>query len=233
MKILAVETATRHQSVALLDGTVLVAQNNQENCASHVSSLVPAIQRLLDSQQCSFSAIEGLAVSAGPGSFTGLRVGLSTMVGFRTVTGLPLVTVPTLEAMAWSQRTAKLPVCPVLVARSHEVYWARFQWNDGHVIRLQEDRVGTIRDMMDTIRDPTILFGEGWLRHQRAIMEGLGDVALCGAAESMHPSAHCVGLASMDAFRAGKFAGPHLSPHYVQRSEAEVQWDLNNQRTSS
>ena len=232
MKLLAVETATRYQSVALMDGTVLLAQKSQETCSSHASSLIPAIQALLASGQCSFSVIEGFAVSAGPGSFTGLRVGLSTMVGFRTVTGLPLVTVPTLEAMAWSHRTSVHPVCPMLVARTNEVYWAQFQWKDGRVVRLSEDRVGTIRDMMDSIRQPTVFFGEGWLRHQRVIMEALGDVAICGASESMNPSAYHVGLASLDAFQTGQFAGSHLSPHYVQRSEAEVQWDLKRGRTS-
>ena len=232
MKILAVETATWHQSVALLDGTVLLAQKSQENCTSHASTLVPAIQTLLASLQCPFSAIDGFAVSSGPGSFTGLRVGLSTMVGFRTVTGLPLVAVPTLEAMTWSQRTAMHPVCPMLVARSNEVYWAKFQWKDDRVVRLQEDRVGTIQDMMEAIHEPTVLFGEGWLRHQRVLREALRDFALCGASESMNPSAYHVGLASLDAFRAGKIAGSHISPHYVQRSEAEVQWDLKSRRTS-
>ena len=232
MKILAVDTATRHQSVALLDETVLLAQKNQENCSSHASALIPAIQTLLASAQCPFSAIEGLAVSEGPGSFTGLRVGLSTMVGFRTVTGLPLVTVPTLEAMTWNHRSAKHPVCPMLVARSNEVYWARFQWRDGYVVRLQEDRVGTVQDMMDSIREPTVLFGEGWLRHQRVIMEALRDFALCGEPGSMNSSAYHVGLASLDAFRTGKIAGSHVSPHYVQRAEAEVQWDLKSRRTS-
>ena len=232
MKLLAVETATRYQSVALMDGEVLMAEKNQENCASHASSLVPAIQDLLTSLSCPFSAIEGLAVSVGPGSFTGLRVGLSTMVGFRTVTGLPLVTVPTLEAMAWCHRTSGHPVCPMLIARTNEVYWAQFQWKDGHVIRLQEDRAGTIRDMTDSIHQPTVLFGEGWLRHQGVIMETIGDMAIGGALASMNPSAYHVGLASLDAFQAGKFAGFHISPHYVQRSDAEVQWDLKTRDTS-
>ena len=232
MKLLAVETATRYQSVALMDGAVLLAEKNQENCVSHASSLVPAIQDLLTSLLCPFSAIEGLAVSAGPGSFTGLRVGLSTMVGFRTVTGLPLVTVPTLEAMAWSHRASGHPVCPVLIARTDEVYWAQFQWENGHVVRLLEDRVGTIQNMMDSIRQPTVLFGEGWLRHQRVLMDTLGDRAIGGEPDSMNPSAYHIGLASLDAFHTGKFAGSHISPHYVQRSDAEVQWDLKAKQTS-
>ena len=232
MKLLAVETATRHQSVALMDEAALLAEKNQENCASHAGSLVPAIETLLASRQCPFSAIEGLAVSAGPGSFTGLRVGLSTMVGFRTVTGLPLVTVPTLEAMAWSHRTSVHPVCPMLVARTNEVYWAQFQWKDGHVVRLLEDRAGTIQDLVDSIHRPTVLFGEGWLRHQRVLMDRLGDMAIGGKPESMNPSAYHVGLASLDAFHAGKFAGSHIAPHYVQRSDAEVQWDLKTRHAS-
>lgn len=232
MKLLAVETATRYQSVALMDEAVLLAEKNQENCASHASALIPAIQDLLASLACPFSAIEGLAVSVGPGSFTGLRVGLSTMVGFRAVTGLPLVTVSTLEAMAWSHRTSGRPVCPMLIARTNEVYWAQFQWQDGRVVRLLEDRVGTIQDMMDSIRQPMVLFGEGWLRHQRVIMETLGDMVIGGTPESMNPSACHVGLASLDAFQSGKLAGSHISPHYVQRSDAEVQWDRKTRRPS-
>jgi len=232
MKLLAVETATRCQSVALMDGAVLLAEKNQPNCASHASSLVPAIQDLLTSLSCPFSAIEGLAVSAGPGSFTGLRVGLSTMVGFRTVTGLPLVTVPTLEAMAWNYGASEHPVCPVLIARADEVYWAQFQWQNGRAVRLLEDRVGTIQDVMNSIRQPTILFGEGWLRHQRVLKDKLGDMAIAGEPESMNPSAYHVGLASLDAFHTGKFAGPHISPHYVQRCDAEVQWDFKTRHAS-
>ncbi len=231
MKLLAVETATRRQSVALMDEAVLLAEKNQENCVSHASSLIPAIQDLLTSLSCPFSAIEGLAVSAGPGSFTGLRVGLSTMVGFRVVTGLPLVTVPTLEAMAWNHRASEHPVCPALIARTDEVYWAQFQWENGRAVRLLEDRAGTIQDMMDSIRRPTVLFGEGWLRHQRVLKETLGDMAIGGEPESMNPSAYHVGLASLDAFHTGKFAGSHISPHYVQRSNAEVHWDLKTRHS--
>ncbi len=232
MKILAVETATRYQSVALMDETVLLAQKSQENCSSHASSLIPAIQTLLASLQCSFSVVEGLAVSAGPGSFTGLRVGLSTMVGFRAVTGLPLVIVPTLEAMAWNNRTSAHPVCPTLVARTNEVYWAQFQWKGGRVVRLLEDQVGTIQDMMDSIRQPTVLFGEGWLCHQSVIMEALGNLVIGGSSESMNPSAYHVGLASLDSFQTGKLAGSHVSPRYVQRSEAEIQWDFKKRHAS-
>ncbi len=225
MKILAIDTSTRCRSVAVLEQTALLAQDVQENCSSHAGLLIPAIQRLLASTSCSLSSIEGLAVSAGPGSFTGLRVGLSTMIGFRMVTGLPLVTVPTLEAMAWSHQTCSHVLCPMLVSRAQEVYWARFQWRNGRLVRLSEDRAGSIQEVIDSISHPTVFWGEGWLRHQSLLTETLGDSAVCGSSAFTNPSAYHVGLASLSYFQTGKLAGHRLAPHYVQRAEAEIRWD--------
>ena len=225
MKILAIDTSTRCRSVAVLDQTALLAQDVQENCSSHAGLLIPSIQRVLASTSCSFSSIEGLAVSAGPGSFTGLRVGLATMIGFRMVTGLPLVTVPTLEAMAWSYQTCSHVLCPMLVSRAQEVYWARFQWRNGRLVRLSEDRAGSIQEVIDSISHPTVFWGEGWLRHQSLLTETLGDSAVCGSSAFTNPSAYHVGLASLSYFQTGKLAGRRLAPHYVQRAEAEIRWD--------
>ncbi len=128
MKILAVETATRCQSVAIVDDFQVLAQETHSDCASHASVLVPSIDRLLQSLTLSLKQLDGLAVSLGPGSFTGLRVGLSTMVGFRLATRLPLVTVSTLEAMAWNVKDESRQICPILKASRGEVYWALFRW---------------------------------------------------------------------------------------------------------
>ena len=225
MKILAIDTSTRCRSVAVLDQTALLVQDVQENCSSHAGLLIPAIQRVLASTSCSLSSIEGLAVSAGPGSFTGLRVGLATMIGFRMVTGLPLVTVPTLEAMAWSHQTCSHVLCPMLVSRAQEVYWAQFQWKNGRLVRLSEDRAGSIQAVIDSISHPTVFWGEGWLRHQSLLTETLRDSAVCGSSAFTNPSAYHVGLASLSYFQTGKLAGRRLAPHYVQRAEAEIRWD--------
>ena len=230
MKILSVDTSTRRQSVALMDGTAVLAHDSHDDGVGHSGSLLPAIHALLRSLHCSLSVVEGLAVSAGPGSFTGLRAGLATMIGLRLVTGLPLVTVPTLEAMAWRQRPvdcpASPPLCPILVARANDVYWAQFQWRDGHLIRLTDDRVGTVRDVVEAVWQPTILFGEGWLRHRGAFTEALGALAMQGVSDAACASAVDVGLAGMLYFQTGAVAGPRVVPHYVQPSEAERQWDL-------
>ena len=161
MKILAVDTATAWQSVAVLDGEKVLARADEDAEGAQAKRLVPAIDRVLASCGMTLADLEGLAVSIGPGSFTGLRVGLATMLGFRLVTGLPLAAVPTLEAMAWSLRDAAVPLCPMLKARTGEVYWGLYRWQDDMTLQvLQDERVGTVGTVAQSLCGPVMLFGE-------------------------------------------------------------------------
>ena len=171
MIILAIETATSVQSLALLDGERVLAHHSQEALGSHTKSLIPAIDQLLSSVSFTVSHLEGLAVSIGPGSFTGLRVGLATALGFRLTLGVPIVTVSTLEALAWNFCEVPLPLCPLLKARTGEVYWACFRWEGKKLVRLIEDRVGTLKDMVQCLSGPTLVFGEGWVVNRNDFMQ--------------------------------------------------------------
>lgn len=228
MRILAVETATAWQSVAVLDGDMVVARVDEDAEGSHARWLVPAIDRVLASSGMVLADLDGLAVSIGPGSFTGLRVGLATMLGFRAVTGLPLAAVPTLEAMAWNLRGAESVLCPVLRARTGEVYWACYQWlPDGSLKQLQEERVGSYEALVRSLECPALLFGEGWLQcreHVGALFENGGPI-MEAPPEATRPSAVSVGLAGAERLRRGEVAGLGLSPRYVQRPEAEMVWE--------
>ncbi|HQW91363.1 MAG TPA: tRNA (adenosine(37)-N6)-threonylcarbamoyltransferase complex dimerization subunit type 1 TsaB, partial [Nitrospira sp.] len=133
--LLAIDTATAWQSVALLQDDQVLALLEQDAEGSHARSLMGAIDRLLRGAGLSLKDLQALAVSIGPGSFTGLRVGLATMLGFRAVLGTPIVTVPTLEAMAWNLRDVKGVLVPVLKSRHNEVYWAAYEWLPGTGLR--------------------------------------------------------------------------------------------------
>jgi tRNA threonylcarbamoyladenosine biosynthesis protein TsaB len=228
MKVLAVDTATAWQSVAVLDGGKVLARADEDAAGAHAKRLVPAIDRVLASCGMTLDDLDGLAVSIGPGSFTGLRVGLATMLGFRLATGLPLTAVPTLEAMAWNLPGATLPLCPMLKARTGEVYWGLYQWRDeGTLQLLQDERVGPIAVVAQAIRGPVMLFGEGWRVYGKEIRPLLaantGDVRDAPPAASF-PSAVSVGRAGMDRLRRGDVAGQGVAPRYVQRAEADVVW---------
>ena len=154
MKLLAVETATGCQSVALMDGLILLARCDLHTAGHHGKHLIPTIDKVLRTAGHELSDIQGLAVSIGPGSFTGLRVGLATMMGFRMVTGMPLAAVPTLEAMAWNLRSSPMRLCPILKARTGEVYWAFYEWKESGLMQIGEDQVGPLCKLAEALTEP-------------------------------------------------------------------------------
>ena len=237
MKVLAVETATRRQSVAILDGTRVLARSDEDARGAHARRLVPTIDRLLAETGLSLAGLDGLAASIGPGSFTGLRVGLATMMGFRTVTGLPLAAVPTLEAMAWNHREVGRTVCPILQARTGEVYWALYRWTSDTVLtRVAEERAGTIRALGESITDSTLVLGDGWEGNKDELQLVLGERMVkveAAPPEAMAVSAVSVGLAGLERLARGERAGQGVAPLYVQRAAAEVAWERRGPAVAS
>jgi len=229
MKILAIDTATSHLSVALLDGDAVLAHTHEEAALSHARLLIRAVDRVLASGGLTLANLHGLAVSIGPGSFTGLRVGLSTMLGFRTVTGLPLAAVPTLEALAWNVRRPAIAVCPVIHARAGEVYWARYRWDaDGQLHCVQPECVGPLERLAEALEGPTLMVGEGWERHRDAVRRLLGsrnEEIVDAPLHAMAVSAVSVGLVGRRLLERGENAPIGLAPRYVQRAEAELNWE--------
>jgi tRNA threonylcarbamoyladenosine biosynthesis protein TsaB len=229
MKVLAIETATSRQSVAILDGERVLAQADQDADGAHVKLLVPTIDRLLADCGLSLRDLNGLAVSIGPGSFTGLRVGLATALAFRLVTGLPIAAVPTLEGLAWNVRETMDPICPILKARTGEVYWALYRWvekGDGrHLLQLSAERVSPPSSVGAALVTPTLMLGDGWLAHREDILGQVpaGRNSLSGASpQAMLPSAVSIALAGQARLAHGEVAGPELIPLYVQRPDAEL-----------
>src|SRR5438093_2583246 len=138
MRVLAVETSTLAGGAALLDGEVVVGEYALDVGATHSERLMGAIDRLLTDAGWTVRDLEGLAVSVGPGSFTGLRIGLSTVKGLALALSIPIVAVPTLDAMAALLPFAALPVCPVLDARQGDVYAPRDRWDGAGTHRVWE-----------------------------------------------------------------------------------------------
>src|SRR5262245_4578017 len=129
MRVLAVETSTLAGGAALLDGGLVVGEYTLDVSLTHSERLMGAVDRLLSDAGWTVRDLEGLAVSVGPGSFTGLRIGLSTVKGLALALTIPIAAVPTLDALATLLPFAALPVCPVLDARKREVYASLYRWN--------------------------------------------------------------------------------------------------------
>lgn len=219
--ILAVETATSAVSVALLRGEARVGEWTCEGTGAPAERLLPAIDALLTREGVALAAVEAFAVSVGPGSFTGLRVGIATMKGLAFATGLPVAAVPTLAALALGGRDGRAPVAALLDARRGEVYAAVYR-PDGATL------------LADTVAKPAALAER--LPHGTRIVVGEGAepaaaelAALRGAAVEV--LARPLGLARalpvgvVGARMLARGEGVHadaLAPRYVRRAEAEV-----------
>ena len=228
MKVLAVETASSWQSVAILDESRVLARHDQDAAGSHAKLLLPTIDRLFREAGLRLTQLDGLVVSIGPGSFTGLRVGLATLLGFRTISQLPLTVVPTLEGMAWNLRESSALMCPILNSRRGELYWALFRWTSNNLLeRVMSERVGTAAMLGYCLTGPTIVFGEGWTVEASAIRAAMPPSATVAEAPDsvMKPSAVSIGLAGIERLRRGEYAGTGISPLYVQRTAAELKYE--------
>ncbi|MCP9455147.1 MAG: tRNA (adenosine(37)-N6)-threonylcarbamoyltransferase complex dimerization subunit type 1 TsaB [Nitrospira sp.] len=229
--ILAVETATSWQSVAIVEDEGVVAQEQHDVGVRHGLTLLSTIDRMLKQTGLLLTDLDGLACSIGPGSFTGIRVGLATCLGLRMATGLPLMVIPTLEAMAFmvQKRTSTASLlCPILPGRSGELYWALFKsGEEGQLERVMQERVGPPEAVGASLSTDTMVFGGGWSTMEAHIrMQVAPSVTFHLAPEGCErPSAVAVGLLGLQKLRAGKVAGDSVVPLYVQRAEAEIVYE--------
>lgn len=227
MKLLAVETATAWQSVAVLNDEKVLARQDHKAAGTQARALLPAIDDLLRGTGLTLADLDGIACSIGPGSFTGIRVGLATCLGLRAGTDLPLALVPTLEALAFNVAPSVLPVCPILTSRKGELYWALFAWVDGRLERMLSERVGSPAALASSLPPQSLVFGDGWTAMESDIRRALPPaVSVMVAPPSVaRPSAVSVGRIGLEQLRRGEVAGLHVAPCYVQRAEAELKYE--------
>jgi tRNA threonylcarbamoyladenosine biosynthesis protein TsaB len=191
MKVLGIETATRFVSVALIDEMRLIAEYRVALEMRQAERLLPLIDTMMKEAQVALSDIDAIAVSIGPGSFTGLRVGLAVGKGLAMGRGLPLLPIPTLEAFAMPFHQTDAVVVPMIVSRKDEVYWAMFS-KEG--TRLSDDSAGSVENLLDAVRpEEKVLFvGEGALLHQDKIIKDFKGRSLFPAISLQFPLASSV-----------------------------------------
>jgi tRNA threonylcarbamoyladenosine biosynthesis protein TsaB len=216
MRVLAVETSTLAGGVALLDGESVRGEYVLDVRTTHSERLMSAIDRVLSDAGWTARDLQALAVAVGPGSFTGLRIGLSTIKGLAFALGIPVAPVPTLDAMAASLPWASLPVCPVIDARKGEVYTCLYRWDGTGMRREWEYLAIPPEELARRLDEPTILLGDG----ASAVHAPLARLA---PPPRRAPSPACVGFLGLERLRAGSTIAPaDLTPLYLRPSEAEL-----------
>lgn len=231
MKILAIDTSTMLGGIAITDDSLgLIAEVRLNVKSTHSERLMTEIDHILRQAGLTLSDMDVFAVAIGPGSFTGLRIGLSTVKGLSYVTGKPIVSVPTLEALAWNFPYCNYPVCTMLDARKKEVYAALFLWDNNGFIRLIDEVSIKVNELLGNVKlftnESVIFTGEGVLLYRDKIIEGMGGKAILAPHEKMIPSPANVASLGIKKAQEGKFSEPiSLVPFYIRKSEAEIKGD--------
>jgi tRNA threonylcarbamoyladenosine biosynthesis protein TsaB len=231
--ILAIDTATSCSSLALTRGSagsVIVGQGGQvlaslslNSSVTHSRRLLSAIDWLLAEAETDLSMVEGFAVSIGPGSFTGLRIGMATAKGLATATGKPLLGVSTLDDLAFNC-TGEHLICAVLDARKKEVY-ACFYQADGQGIPR---RVGVIRvldpkKLAAEIQQPVVFVGDAVMTYGNYWQDALGPWFISAPRTLHYPSAGALGLLAGEMLQQDQCLDlATATPLYVRASDAEL-----------
>jgi tRNA threonylcarbamoyladenosine biosynthesis protein TsaB len=239
MKIFAIETATMLGGIALLDDSAgLIAEIRLNVHSTHSERLMTGTEHILKQSGLTLADIDCFALSIGPGSFTGLRIGLSTVKGLSYATGKPVVSVPTLEALAYNFPYCAYPVCTMLDARKKEVYAALFRWDKDGFERLLTEVPVAVPELMERIRyfkDKKVIFtGEAALLYRDRIIEFIGKKAIFASPDKIVPSPAHVALLGMKKAHEKEFSELRsLVPFYIRKSEAELKKDVRNKTSKN
>ncbi len=226
MLILGIETSTKTGSVAIVSDDAVIAQYSLNIEVTHSERLMSTVDRVLKDTGMAIAGLDGFAVAVGPGSFTGLRIGLSTAKGLALATGKPVAAVPTLQALAWNLPYASCPVCPMLDARKNEVYAALYIFEGAVLAQLMSEMTIPVGSLAETLSGRVLFTGEASHVYRVVIERQFGDRALFAPLPAILPAAATVATLGLAMIKNGNQAEPDsLTPLYIRRPEAEVAWE--------
>ena len=226
MKILAIDSTAVVASVALCDDERLIALYTVNNGNTHSETLLPMVESILKEAKLTASDIELFAVSNGPGSFTGVRIGCATVKGLAFGRNVPTAGISTLEALAYNLKGSDGIICPVMNARRNQVYNALFRFENGKLVRLCPDRAIAVKDLAEELTSDEahsskmiFLCGDGSDMTAPALpAERLGFTHPV----MVHQNAYSVAMCALQAYKAGNcVTDVDLAPTYLRPSQAE------------
>jgi tRNA threonylcarbamoyladenosine biosynthesis protein TsaB len=223
VKTLAIETATKHLGVALLaDEALLGSFELLTQEYPHATELPDAVARVLKGAGLALEDVEAIAVDIGPGSFTGLRIGLSFMKGLTFGRALKVVGVPSLEVLAAGLGPSALPICPILDAKQQKVYAATYRLADGLPARQGDYVLGPVEEALRHAGGPTVFLGDGCAIYRDRILAACPH-ARVAPQETWLPRAAVLGRLGLARLRRGEADDPAtLTPLYLYAQDCGV-----------
>ena len=224
MKLLTLEASSVSASVCVTEDETLLAQSFQNCGLTHSTTLLPMTEHVLQASQLTLDDIDAVAVTVGPGSFTGIRIGVATAKGIADGRNLPCIPVSSLCGNAWNVTLTDRLVCPVMDARRRQLYNALFEIRDGIPVRLTEDRLILMEDLKNELishKKSVLLVGDGaQMCYNTFITSEELDVALAPSG-ARYPAAYGAAMEAVRLYREGKtVSSSQLMPLYLRQPQA-------------
>lgn len=223
MKVLAVDTCTASCSVAVASDTSLLAELTITRAETHSKHLLAMVREVLHWAEVKVKALDLLAVTRGPGSFTGLRIGISTVKALALALGKPVVGVSSLAALVAGRVGTSGLVVPLIDARRREVYCSRYLVKGTTMTELDTEKALPPLDAVAGIDQPCLLIGSGALLYQELLKGELGERAFFPAGQLHAIQASAVARLALERFAHGQIDKMReLVPRYLRLSDAEM-----------
>ena len=224
MKIIALESSAVTASVAVAEDDKLLAQSFQNSGLTHSATLMPMVSDLLKNTGLTLDEMDVVAVAAGPGSFTGVRIGVAAAKGLAWPEDKPCAPCSTLESMAWQCAHMDGEICAAMDARRNQVYCARFLAKNGELKRLTQDRAMGLDELVEEVRasgQPQVLVGDG-AHLVRGALDAQGLACTAMPPHLIYQTAWGVARCALRMAREGQLvSAAAMAPSYHRLSQAE------------
>lgn len=240
MYILGIDTSSMVATAAVISPEKLLAEYIVNNKKNHSEKIMQVVDRVLQDSGISLEDLDAVAVARGPGSFTGIRIGMACAEGIAHALGKPMVGVNTLDGLAYNLMGESSFICPVVDAQRQEVYASIYCWEDGRLQRLWEYEVVKAADLVErllTLAKRVVILGDGVPVLTKALNEkeqkepAIQDrIAIAHPAFAM-PRASSVAAVALNEYAQGRFDTCYtIKPFYIRRSHAEEKWEEKHGR---
>lgn len=228
MKILAIDASGIAASVAILEDDKIVAEYTINYKLTHSQTLMPMINEITQMVDLDLASIDAIAITSGPGSFTGLRISAGTAKGMAFGLDIPIVEIPTLDAIAHNIPYTEYRLCPIMDARREHVYTSTYKW-EGNVLKRNTDyQVIPMKDVIEDIKEgnkQTIFLGDGIDVYKETIIKEIGEISYFAPPSLRLQRAATVALMAMEKLKKGETVSHmEFAPTYLRPSQAEREY---------
>lgn len=233
MKILGIDTSTLAASVAVLEDDKLICEYTVNTKNTHSQKLMPMIENMLNLSNIDISEIDAIAICVGPGSFTGLRIGMATAKAMAHVNNIPIIGVNSLELLGTNMDLCNKKICAILDAQRNQVYTGKYILEDSKLKDLEEITIVPIDSLLEAIENDTeqwVILGEAVYKYKEKI-ESISNLTIACPGNNITRASSLCNLAKYKYLKNKDVHNCYdINPMYIRKSQAEEQYEEKQKR---